>query len=110
MFDGENCIRCGKHCKFEELKVLPNSFGLCAECAIKLDPTREPKRMCPHDGSEMRKDIFQDRVLMDKCDLCSGVWLDSGELEIIRDLAFRAGQATGAGWGWIAAVLSISIW
>src|ERR1051326_2835750 len=93
MFDGENCIRCGKHCKFEELTVLPSSYGVCAECAIKLDPNSEPKRICPHDGSEMRKEVVQDQVMIDRCNLCGGVWLDAGELEVIRKLAGKEGAS-----------------
>lgn len=109
MFDGENCIRCGKYCKFEELEVLPSSYGVCAECAIKIDPNRGPKRMCPDDGTEMEKELFRDRVLIEKCKLCGGVWLGREDLEIIKDIARKEGAANSAGWVWILAFLSSAI-
>jgi len=94
MFDGESCIRCGKYCKFEELKVLPSSYGVCAECAVKIDPNNKPKRMCPQDSTEMRKELVQDQVVIDRCNSCGGMWIDKDELEVIRQLAQREGVAS----------------
>jgi len=93
MFDGENCIRCNKHFKFEELTYRSDGFGLCQECSVKLDPKREHIRECPHDGTKMNKSIVQGRLLVDNCPSCGGIWLDGDELEIMREMLIQQGRA-----------------
>jgi hypothetical protein len=86
MFDGEKCARCNEHFKFEELTYGADAYGLCAECYAALDPDKEPLRMCPHDGQQMDKEILFSRVLIDKCPACDGMWLDGGELEVMKTM------------------------
>jgi hypothetical protein len=86
MFDGENCIRCRKKYKFEELTVGPDGFGICEACAAKINPAQEEKRRCPVDGQEMTKRLVGNVVLLDKCLVCGGVWFDGDELRIINNL------------------------
>ena len=58
----------------------------------KLDQTRaeeEKKKRkeahwmkCPKCGSDLKEINFQ-KVLIDKCDDCKGIWLDAGELDLL---------------------------
>jgi TFIIB-like protein len=93
MFDGENCIRCNKYYKFEELEVGPDGFGICHNCAIRINPIGEKKHQCLNDGTEMKKELIYNRILLDKCPTCGGIWLDGDEIEIIR----RVMKSEGAG-------------
>ena len=86
MFDGENCIRCLKKFKFEELKPRPSGFGVCVTCEAKIRPDTEGTRRCPVDDQEMVKRIVGDIVVLDKCSTCGGVWFDGGELQIVNRL------------------------
>ena len=50
---------------------------------------------CPNCDTEMaRKDI--EGVTIDKCPSFGGVWLDAGELEIIRERAEEEGEEKGS--------------
>ena len=82
MFDGENCVRCWKHYKFEELTLGPQGFSLCKRCAAKFSTEGKAKRRCPDDGQEMVKRTFG-VVAVDKCETCGGVWLDAEELQAL---------------------------
>jgi TFIIB-like protein len=84
MLDGEKCIRCKQRFKFEELKVGPDGFGICHACAAQIDSSTEPRRACPVDGTPMDKELVRGTMLIDRCRMCKGVWLDGDELEIIR--------------------------
>jgi hypothetical protein len=86
MFDGENCIRCRKRYKFEELKPTPGGFGICAACSAKIDTTNEKTRRCPVDNQEMVKRLVGNAVLLDKCLACGGVWFDGDELRIVNEM------------------------
>jgi predicted amidophosphoribosyltransferase len=86
MFDSENCIRCRKKYRFEELMTGPDGFGICKACAAKIDSVNEQKRRCPVDGQEMVKRLVGNAVLLDKCVACGGVWFDGDELRIVNDL------------------------
>ena len=37
---------------------------------------------CPKCGSDLKEINFQ-KVLIDKCDDCKGIWLDAGELDLL---------------------------
>ena len=87
MLDGERCIRCREYFKFEELTAGPDGFGICAACAVQIDPSKETKRSCPVDGAVMEKDTIQRFVIIDRCPQCKGVWLDGNELDVIRKQA-----------------------
>jgi hypothetical protein len=85
MFDGERCLRCKQHFKFEELTVGPGGFSLCLNCVPKIDPD-EPVRTCPGDGSRMKKELVENLVLIDRCESCGGMWFDRSEIETMRML------------------------
>ena len=76
---GEKCIRCGKKTRQHDPKGIPT----CEECQVQFTAEREQKRNCPVDGSVMNKEIVQN-VIMDRCPSCGGVWLDRGELELVK--------------------------
>ncbi|HYG81352.1 MAG TPA: zf-TFIIB domain-containing protein [Pyrinomonadaceae bacterium] len=88
MFDGENCYRCGKWHKFEELTGDEQGWSFCRRCAAKLSTEGKPRRRCPTDGREMVKRKYS-FVLVDKCETCGGIWLDAGEQQALRDFARR---------------------
>lgn len=76
---GERCVRCDKLRTKREFEGLPT----CDECELKLRTIQEPRRRCPVDGGEMSKEVIQN-VVIDRCPTCAGVWLDSGELELVK--------------------------
>ena len=84
MLDGERCIRCRSHFKFEQLEAGPDGFGICPDCAARISGADEPRRLCPVDGREMEKAFIRNVVLVDRCPSCKGVWFDGDELEIVE--------------------------
>jgi len=84
MFAGQNCVRCDKYFKFEELEVGPETLSICRSCAVRINPANEPNRSCVTDGTEMNKKLIYNRVLIDKCPKCGGVWIDGDEIEILE--------------------------
>lgn len=98
MFDGERCLLCKNHFKFEELTLGPGGSSLCQNCAPKVDPN-EPRRKCPHDGSEMLKEVVENLVVIDRCSSCGGIWFDRKEIELLREMAKRnADEAANFMW------------
>ena len=85
---GEKCIRCGKKTREHTAKGLPT----CEECQLQLKVEREEKRNCPVDGAVMNKEIVQN-VIIDRCPSCGGLWLDRGELELVK-IAIEAGAGS----------------
>jgi hypothetical protein len=85
MFDGERCLLCNNHFKFEELTLGPGGFSLCRNCAPKVDPN-EPTRLCPRDGSRMTKELIENLVYIDRCKSCGGFWFDKNEINVIRQI------------------------
>jgi hypothetical protein len=98
MFDGENCYRCGKWHKFEELTADARGFSFCGRCAAKFSNEGKEKRRCPDDNREMVKRAYGP-FAVDKCEACGGVWLDADELraltEFIKREPWRRGFLTG---------------
>lgn len=84
------CARCGA--------AVPNPDGpdvpMCGRCQEllrqRLQPDAESPRRCPVDGAVMEKRIAH-QVVVDRCPTCGGVWLDGGEIEVLR----RAVQGGG---------------
>jgi hypothetical protein len=89
MFDGEDCYRCGKWHKFEELTADSHGFSFCGRCAAKLSTEGKPRRRCPADGREMVKRALGGIVLVDRCEACGGIWLDADEVQALREFAER---------------------
>ena len=61
------------------MKGLPT----CVDCTLRLEAQKEHIRTCPLDNTKMKKEIISN-IIIDRCNSCGGVWLDSGELEIVR--------------------------
>lgn len=77
---GEKCVRCEKQRTKREVEGLPT----CEACEQQmLNSARESKRRCPIDGSEMTKEVIY-KVIIDRCPSCAGVWLDGGELDLVK--------------------------
>ncbi len=96
---GEKCMRCGKKRTRKHVEGIPT----CDACALELTARREHKRICPIDGSDMRKGAIQN-VIVDRCPHCNGVWLDGGEIDLIGKAiqADKSGEFTrGFVWGMI---------
>ena len=64
---------------------------LMKERRAKLDQERKRQERsphsnkCPKDGSELRE-VEHHSVKIDQCDVCGGMWLDKGELELIDEM------------------------
>lgn len=76
------CASCGG-----ELDVI-NVGGLgvthCSQCRLLAEMDAEGYRNCPLDDTEMAKLVHRG-LIVDRCPVCNGVWLDEGELEAIED-------------------------
>ena len=46
-------------------------------------PRRKSPRTCLIDGAAMQKEVVLN-VIIDRCPACKGVWLDGGEIELLR--------------------------
>ena len=79
---GEACDRCGTKTRHKH-----EDKPICEPCeqemALLVDAEQETPRPCPVDGETMAKEIAH-MIVIDRCPKCSGVWLDSGELERIK--------------------------
>lgn len=74
---------------------------MCANCWLQAQAEQEEKRVCPVDGTRMRKGAIQD-VIIDRCPECKGIWLDGGELDLVKKMVkeensgqFASGFITG---------------
>ena len=76
------CARCAA-----PVEATDEEIPTCDRCRQllrdRLRPEEEPTVRCPHDDTEMDKLIVHGLVL-DRCPTCGGVWLDGGELELLR--------------------------
>ena len=98
---GDRCVRCNRKRTKTKFEGLPT----CGDCELRIRAARETKRRCPIDGAEMEKEVIQN-VIVDRCRACSGVWLDGGELDLLRKAIqagaggdFTMGLAIGLGAG-----------
>ncbi len=88
---GEKCVRCGAQRTRQTYEGLPTCEPCQEALRAKLRAAEENPRRCPSDGQTMKKDVVEN-VVIDRCPGCEGVWLDGGELELIKD-AIEAGVA-----------------
>lgn len=66
----------------------------CERCELGHRSISESKRLCPVDGALMAKRLVR-RLLVDECTLCGGIWLDGGEMEVLRrELQKPAGSSS----------------
>ena len=79
----KKCARCD-HRHREVTDAAPNCATCQEEIRVKLQADNEALRSCPVDGSRMSKEVAH-MIVIDRCPSCRGVWLDSGELDRIKD-------------------------
>lgn len=80
---GEKCARCGKKRTRKEFEGIPTCEECQRELELKLAAAKEAPRPCPLDRAPMLKEVVSN-VIVDRCPRCKGVWLDGGELELLR--------------------------
>lgn len=80
---GRKCARCGRRHR-EVSDGSPNCAACQEEIRVKLQADNEALRSCPVDGSRMAKEVAH-VIVIDRCPTCGGVWLDTGELDRIKD-------------------------
>ena len=88
---GEKCARCAKRRTRRQYEGLATCEACEELIESKIRAAREQARTCPIDGTEMTKEIVLSLVI-DRCPDCHGVWLDGGELELMRS-SIEAGLA-----------------
>lgn len=82
MLDGEKCIRCHKHFKFEELRMGPDGFSICNACAGDVN-NYSKVLTCPNDGQALGR-LLIGQFLVANCPGCQGVWIEGSEIERLR--------------------------
>ena len=80
---GEKCARCGKKRTRKGFEGVPTCDACQHELELKLAAAKESPRPCPIDRAPMLKEVVSN-VILDRCPRCKGVWLDGGELEVLR--------------------------
>ena len=77
------CDRCGNRTRNKE-DDKPVCETSVEEMTLLVNASKEESRPCPRDGTNMSKEIAH-MLVIDRCPECSGVWLDGGELERLRE-------------------------
>lgn len=80
---GEKCERCGNKRTKRSFEGVPTCENCKADLLAKRQAADESRHACPVDGDLMQKEIVLNLVL-DRCPSCDGVWLDGGELELLK--------------------------
>lgn len=81
---GEKCVRCGDQRTRHTYEGLPTCEPCEEKLVARIKADAETPRRCLLDGKVMTKEIVLNLVL-DRCPACQGVWLDGGELELLRE-------------------------
>ena len=79
---GEKCSSCGRRTRHRYANA-PTCEACAAGIETRLAAQREAVRSCPLDQKNMVKEVVSG-IIVDRCPACQGVWLDSGELELLR--------------------------
>lgn len=79
---GEKCVRCGQRTKHEH-EGAPVCESCTKEMELAIEADSEAERLCPIDKVPMKKEIAH-MIIIDRCPNCQGVWLDAGELDLIK--------------------------
>lgn len=87
---GERCERCDKKRTKKEFEGVPT----CDACRLAIQADREFPRNCPIDRTQMNKEVVMN-VILDRCPSCHGVWLDGGELALLKRAVTDESIATG---------------
>jgi uncharacterized protein with PIN domain len=83
------------HCNKNKTRRLFEEKATCSACQTKILISREPERVCPVDGAVLLKE-YNNQIIIDRCPQCSGIWLDAGEIEAIKEAARTEGIAVGS--------------
>ncbi len=84
---GPDCDRCGRQRTNRTFEGVPT----CSACELSIRADREERVECRHDGTLMEKEVLED-IIVDRCPLCGGVWLDGGELEVLSAAIHRVAE------------------
>lgn len=88
---GKTCVRCGKNRANRSTAGVPT----CESCEELLQASVKAKgetaRQCPLHSTSMTKEIVCN-IVIDRCPSCNGVWLDGGELDLLKQ-AIKAGMS-----------------
>ena len=80
---GKKCDRCGTRTRNKQ-DDLPICEPCAQEMALMVEASQEALRICPSDGTSMKKEVAH-MLVIDRCPQCSGAWLDGGELERLKN-------------------------
>ena len=80
---GEKCVRCGNRRTKHTFEGLPTCEACEADLEARAKAATEGIQKCPADGATMSKDIVLN-IVIDRCPSGNGIWLDGGELDLIR--------------------------
>ena len=81
---GDRCVRCNNTRSRKAFEGVPT----CDDCERKIKMDREDPRSCPGDSTPMVKEVVSN-VVIDRCPKCKGVWLDPGELDVMKKAIFQ---------------------
>lgn len=87
---GEICVRCGKNPAKRSSAGVPTCESCEELLAASLVAKGEAARQCPLHSIAMTKEIVCN-IVIDRCPSCNGVWLDGGELDLLKQ-AIKAGM------------------
>lgn len=88
---GEICVRCGKEPASRSNSGVPTCENCEELLQASLQAKSEEARKCPAHSLEMTKEIVLN-IVVDRCPSCGGIWLDGGELDLLKK-AIKAGMA-----------------
>ncbi|MBI2047299.1 zf-TFIIB domain-containing protein [Candidatus Pacearchaeota archaeon] len=80
----------GKKCESCNKSRTKDSSGLCDWCILRLEAEKEAKEakiICPKCKVDMKKEILEEGIIIDRCPKCTGVFLGKGELEKLQNIA-----------------------
>lgn len=87
---GEMCVRCGEDRADKSYEGVPTCTNCEELLKASLTAKAEEARECPIHSVAMTKEIVLN-IVIDRCPSCQGVWLDGGELDLLKR-AIKAGM------------------
>lgn len=81
--NGDTCVRCGKRPASGTSAGVPTCESCEELLKASITAKGEGSRQCPIDSTEMTKEIVS-AIVIDRCPSCNGVWLDGGELDLLK--------------------------
>lgn len=88
---GETCVRCGMKLTNGPTAGVPTCESCEGLLVASLKAKGEDSRQCPIHSAMMTKEIVCN-IVVDRCPTCNGVWLDGGELDLLKQ-AIKAGMS-----------------